>query len=678
MSAPAAATGKRRRGSEREVARPKLKSEAPAPRPDQDDLADTLEAVRALLEHAASARGGDRGPRPEIVIRPHSPLDRLRQLFGLSAFEVRLLALALSVELVPEAGRSLAAINGDPLRPWPTFALALALLPGGHWDAFAPGGPLRGCRLIALGEGEVLSERPVRIDERVLHALMGVRDLDPRLGRRLRRVADGVPLAPGQEAVAQQVARLLGGPSAPHIHLWSATPAVAQAVAARACARLGRVLYVLDGGGVPLDPTERDELGRLWDREAALAPVALLLDLDAAGGDRALERAMLDLALRVAAPVLLGGREPLPELARSVLRVAVPRPLFDEQLHLWQEALGGLPRPSEAELRSLAAQFQVDAGAISSACEELRVVAAAGEVPAPGALLWEACRARARPRLGDLAQHVVTRPRLEDLVLPEPQRRAVRALLGHARQRATVEHAWGFGARGERGCGTSVLFAGPSGTGKTLAAEVIAGVLGLDLYRIDLSAVVSKYIGETEQNLRRVFDAAEAGGAVLLFDEADALFGRRTEVKDSHDRHANIEVSYLLQRMEAYGGLAILTTNLRANIDDAFLRRLPFVIDFPFPDAELRERIWRAIFPPRTPLEALDYTRLARLSIAGGNIRSIARNAAYLAADAGTPVTMRVLMEATRLEYSKLGRSLPPDEVRGWVQDGAATAGAPA
>ena len=199
-----------------------------------------------------------------------------------------------------------------------------------------------------------------------------------------------------------------------------------------------------------------------------------------------------------------------------------------------------------------------------------------------------------------------------------------------------------------------------------MAAEVLASDLRLDLYRIDLSQVVSKYIGETEKNLRRVFDAAEEGGAILLFDEADALFGKRSEVKDSHDRYANIEVSYLLQRMEAYRGLAILTTNMKSALDQAFLRRIRFVVQFPFPDAGQRAEIWRRIFPAATPLDGLDFNRLARLNVAGGNICNIALNAAFLAADAGEPVRMQHLLQAARSEYAKLEKPLTETEIGGW------------
>jgi SpoVK/Ycf46/Vps4 family AAA+-type ATPase len=200
-----------------------------------------------------------------------------------------------------------------------------------------------------------------------------------------------------------------------------------------------------------------------------------------------------------------------------------------------------------------------------------------------------------------------------------------------------------------------------------MAAEVLAREFNLDLYRIDLSAVVSKYIGETEKNLRRIFDAAETGGAVLLFDEADALFGKRTDVKDSHDRHANVEVSYLLQRMEAYRGLAILTTNLKNAIDQAFLRRIRFAIPFPFPDAQARSEIWQRIFPPQTPTNELDFKKLGKLSVAGGNIRNIALNAAFLAADAGEAIAMNHILKAAQSEYVKMEKTLTDSEVRGWV-----------
>jgi SpoVK/Ycf46/Vps4 family AAA+-type ATPase len=270
--------------------------------------------------------------------------------------------------------------------------------------------------------------------------------------------------------------------------------------------------------------------------------------------------------------------------------------------------------------------------------------------------LWQACCEHAGWHLDDLAQRVVPCGTWEDIVLPEDVFRQLQEIAGQVANRPLVYEEWGFGARLNRGRGLSALFSGSSGTGKTMAAEILANHLGLDLYRIDLAGVVSKYIGETEKNLRKVFDSAEQSGAILFFDEADALFGKRTEVKDSHDRYANIEVNYLLQRMEEYGGLAILATNRRSALDRAFLRRLRFLVNFPFPDTNSRLRIWQKVFPPRAAMGELDYGLLGRMEISGGNIKNIALNAAFLAADEGTAIGMAHVMHAAQREYAKMDK----------------------
>ncbi|MEO1378285.1 MAG: ATP-binding protein, partial [Cyanobacteria bacterium J06635_10] len=282
-------------------------------------------------------------------------------------------------------------------------------------------------------------------------------------------------------------------------------------------------------------------------------------------------------------------------------------------------------------------------------------------------LLWNSCRTQAQPQLDELAQRINANATWDDLVLAEAQMQTLQSIAAHIRQRIQVYQKWGFAGKGKRGLGISALFAGVSGTGKTMSAEVLAHELQLDVYRIDLSTVVSKYIGETEKNLRRIFDAAEGGGAILLFDEADALFGKRSDVKDARDRYANMEVSYLLQRMEEYQGLAILTTNLKDSIDTAFLRRIRFIVKYSFPDAKQRQEIWRRIFPKNTPTESLDYPKLGRLNVAGGNIRNIALNAAFIAADAEEAVMMKHIKLAAQNEYVKLERTLTDAEVKGWV-----------
>jgi SpoVK/Ycf46/Vps4 family AAA+-type ATPase len=250
---------------------------------------------------------------------------------------------------------------------------------------------------------------------------------------------------------------------------------------------------------------------------------------------------------------------------------------------------------------------------------------------------------------------------MDDLVLPERERQLLREIAVHVAQRNKVYVEWGFGNANDRGLGITALFSGASGTGKTMAAEVLANELNLDLFRIDLATVVSKYIGETEKNLRRVFDAAEDGGAILFFDEADALFGRRSEIQDSHDRYANIEIGYLLQRMESYHGLAILATNMKGALDPAFIRRVTFIVNFPFPDERSRAEIWRRAFPASTPTEGLQIERLARLNITGGHIHNIAFYASFLAADEGLPVSMKHVKNAAKAEYVKL--EMPPTQV---------------
>jgi SpoVK/Ycf46/Vps4 family AAA+-type ATPase len=328
-------------------------------------------------------------------------------------------------------------------------------------------------------------------------------------------------------------------------------------------------------------------------------------------------------------------------------RITVPALDQEEQYQVWAGCLNGQAARNERGLREVVAQFSLPAHVIRAAGATI------GAGPDVAERAWRAGLEQARLALDELGRRIEPKAAWDDLVLPAAQRAVLTEILAHVRQRTTVYQDWGFEAVLRRGLGVSALFAGGSGTGKTLAAEVLAGELGLDLFVIDLSQVVSKYIGETEKNLRRVFDAAERGGALLLFDEADALFGKRSEVKDSHDRYANIEVSYLLMRMEAYRGLAILTTNLKKALDSAFLRRLRFVVDFPFPGVPERAEIWRRVIPPGTPTANLDMSRLAQLTVAGGSIRNV-------------PLSMRHLLAAARTEYLKLERALTPGEVAGW------------
>ncbi|WP_298407990.1 ATP-binding protein [uncultured Chloroflexus sp.] len=602
--------------------------------------------LRAAEQALAAAR----------VAMPALPaLERLRIIFGLTEFETELLLFCAAVELDSSVAALCTAAQGDPQRYRPTIGLALAVLPAAHWSAVTPTAPLRHWRLIEVAEGEPLATAPLRIDERVLHYLLGVATLDRRLQPLVRLLEPAAALPASHRQLVERIATLWEEqPAPPPVQICGSDSFSRQAIAAATGERLGRVVYLLRAEDVPAGPAEQELLARLWEREAALSGALALIAVD----DGETSRAWLGWLERVQGMVLLASADPLPSGDRLIVRFDVPQPDRTEQRSLWQQILGERGLALNGQLEPLLEQFTLNANAIRAAGLAVSTDQAAD--------WWGACRAQARLRLDGLAQRIETVVSWDDLVLPDEHIATLRQMVAHVRQRDRVYEQWGFGLRGERGLGISALFAGPSGTGKTLAAEVLANELRLDLYRIDLSAVVSKYIGETEKNLRRIFDAAEGGGAILLFDEADALFGRRSEVRDSHDRYANLEVSYLLQRMEAYRGLAILTTNMKQAIDTAFLRRIRFIVNFPFPDAAQRRRIWQRVFPPATPLAELDWARLAQLNLAGGNIRGIALNAAFLAADAGESVTMRHLLSAAHSEYAKLDKPLTETELRGW------------
>jgi hypothetical protein len=596
-----------------------------------------------------------------------SALERLCAAFQLSPFERDLVLLCAGVELDSTFSASCAAAQGDPRKIYPTFGLALAAFPGAHWSALSPSSSLRRWRLIELTGNEGLVAAPLRIDERVLHFLTGINHLDDRLQALVEPVSAPQDLPASQLEVARRMAQLMANSE-------DQVPPVAQlcgpegigraAVAALACREFGLRLHVLRGSDVPASATERETLARLWEREAQLSRSALLLEADEIDSTEAV-RTLLSFLENVNGVLFVSRRDPLRPGRRPIVRFDVRKPTSAEQTALWNEALGENFGRLNGQVENVVAQFSLGPRNIEAACATL--ASGSGDEPDLGRKLWEACRIQSRARLDDLAQRIEPAATWDELVLPEAQRQLLREITAHVRQRTKVYETWGFAEKGERGLGISALFAGSSGTGKTMAAEVLARELSLDLYRIDLSSVVSKFIGETEKNLRRVFDAAEAGGAILLFDEADALFGKRSEVKDSHDRYANIEVSYLLQRMESYRGLAILTTNLKNALDPAFLRRLRFIVQFPFPDATQRAEIWRRIFPANTPTQDLDLTKLSRLNVAGGNIRNIAMNAAFLAAEANEPVRMAHLLRAARSEYAKLEKPLTESEIGGWT-----------
>lgn len=593
----------------------------------------------------------------------------LSQRLGLSRFELETLLLCAAMELDTRTAAACARAQDDPARPYPTFALALTLFDEPAWEVLSPERPLRYFRLIEINQpgAQPLTASPLRADERIVSYIKGLNYLDERLAPLLTPVeVPGVDLPPSQMRVVESIlqhwkqAAALG--RLPVIQLTGVDSGSKQLIAGCVATRVGLDLLRLSADALPTQAADLETLARLWQREAALLPLALYLDAhelelaEAAGGHALALTHLLD---RLRGAVFLDTRESWPAL-ETMATFEVGYTPADEQRLAWasilDEKAGAIPA-------LVAGQFNFNVAMIQRIAQTALREDGGNEKLVDR--LWELCRVSTRPRLESLAQRLEPKATWDDIVLPGEATDLLRQIADQVRQRMVVYDEWGFRARMNRGLGISALFTGESGTGKTMAAEVLANELKLDLFRIDLSAVVSKYIGETEKNLRKLFDAAEYGNAILFFDEADALFGKRSEVKDSHDRYANIEINYLLQRMESYRGLAILATNMKSALDTAFMRRLRFIVTFPFPGPLERKLIWQRAFPPQTPTVALDHDRLARLNLTGGSIHNIAVNAAFLATGQQPPqVTMPLVLMAARTEFRKLDRPVNEAELR--------------
>ncbi len=543
-----------------------------------------LVAQIAALKQMLRTGDPDHAPAPcesskvdEAAFAQRAPaIEFLSQAFGLSQFERALLLLCAAPELDQECADIYATAQADPSRSRPTFGLALAVLPGAHWSALAPDGALRRWRLIELSTGAMLTAAALQIDERVLHFLLGVDRLDERLAHLVRvlPLTQRRQLAPSHAQIASDIAALWSSQTVlsdmPLVQLCGQADDCLPILAAAAheCATRGALL---SAELAPSGALEMNAFLRLWEREALLSNLGVLVlereEPPAASADdrRAPAPGLNHLLERATGRVALTGRQRATVTARATMTIEVGHPTAAEQRLVWGSALrvpvqapasaavrdsaGATARGRvDGELDRLVAQFDLSMRVIRAVAADAISVA----IDSAPAAAWDLCRMFLRDRMEGLAQRIETRARWPDLVLPHSELEVLHAIVAQVRQRRTVYDHWGFARKCGRGLGTSVLFHGPSGAGKTLAAEVLANEMRLDLYRIDLSAVVSKYIGESEKALRRVFDAAEDSGAILLFDEADALFGLRSPVKDSHDRYANIQVSYLLQRIRRF------------------------------------------------------------------------------------------------------------------------------
>ncbi|MEU6508346.1 AAA family ATPase [Streptomyces sp. NPDC046942] len=686
----------------------------------------TPEAAQRILDGPGGLDVPGYDPQPPP---PGSALGILAERFGLAPLDTDLLLIALAPDLDARFERLYGYLNDDLTRRRPTVGLALELYGLGPASAarfrFSPGAPLVAGGLLEVTEPErpPLS-RVLAVPDRVTGHLLGDTAPDARLAGVLGTAVADPTAEPDEVRRAARAVR--SGPGLVHL-LDRGGDAPGLAATALRAAGLGTL--VLDTAALARRPADLPVLARVAALEARLTGAGVILgpleDLPSVPAERARSASELCAALRdiplfthgtdgwdpswaADTPIVLPVNPPSParQAARwrhalalagadtSATGATLPlpgTPVDSITLPLTEAPMNGdtLPRTeasadgealsstgtstagdADALARAVAAH-RLDGGQLRRAARAaVRSAGLAGRPVSPG-VLRAAVRAQNGAGLARLARRVEPDVGWDDLVLPSPTRRRLRELAVRARHRDQVLGQWRMRPGGGRGRGVIALFAGESGTGKTMSAEVVAADLGMDLYVVDLSTVVDKYVGETEKNLERIFTEASAVNAVLLFDEADAIFGKRSEVKDAHDRHANIESAYLLQRMESFDGIAVLTTNLRANLDEAFTRRLDVVAEFPVPDAAQRLALWERCLGERLPRAAdLDLRFCAdRFELAGGSIRACAVTAAYLAAEAEGPLTMRQLVSAVAQEYRKLGRLVLESEFGPYLAD---------
>lgn len=606
-------------------------------------------------------------------------LDVLTQIFGLTSFDRAILLLCLAPELDPTFERLYAYVQDDARHNYVTPHLALSLFKANGEPqtvlslSFLPEAPLFKFKLIHREDSTQVTRSwascPLRINPRITDYLQGVNRLDEKVADILKPVPPVEAPPQSYKEIVDKLLRLIQTndkhPSF-HGHNFTGNSITGKRdVASLLCNALGIELYRLNPKRLYLSGLQWHDIIAILERECMLLPAGLYIDASDIGNDNDPSKPLLEALIEnMSTFFIIGSVEPW-RSERALFIVPIPKLNAKEQSTLWKQLLSNHGVCMDGRIDMVVEQFYLESDMIAKTITSAKTSARMQDEKAQNLTLddiWSACREQSKRDLDSLAQRIVPCYTWEDIVLPKASFEQLKDIAAQVSHRALVYERWGFGAKLSRGRGISALFSGPSGTGKTMSAEILANHLKLDLYRIDLSAVVSKYIGETEKNLRRMFDAAEQSGAILFFDEADALFGKRSEVKDSHDRYANIEINYLLQRMEDYRGLAILATNMKSLLDQAFLRRLRFQVEFPFPDAAHRQSIWQKAFPPQAVVGKLDYSFLTRLEIPGGNIKNIALNAAFLAASNGHVIEMSHILRATKREYAKIDKMILESE----------------
>lgn len=607
----------------------------------------------------------------------------LSELFALSPFEMDILLIGLAPELDLRYEKLYSYLQNDVTKKKPTVDMALTLLFTTFEEKiksrayFSPVAPLRKKYLVHLLEGErneglSLISSFIKVDERIINFLLGFDEPDQRIRNfshviKPNRSFDDLILPADFKNKLTGIASWYTENKIPPKLLFCGLPRSGKKIAAESiCREVGVDLLILDSK-VLLEERSID-IVFLAMREALLQKSALYFqdfDVFIEGEEPKNYRELIIQAIRTyPGLVFLAGTVSM-EFDKGLINngfvpFSFPLPSYSVRKQLWESCLKDFRLDKEVELNALASKFRFTGGQIRDAARTARSFAE-GKNPSNPALsvedIYKGCKIQSNQKLSSLALKVDPHYSWEDIILPKDTLEHLKEVSGFIRYKGKVYSDWGFEKKLSLGKGLNVLFSGPPGTGKTMSAEILANEVELDLYKIDLSSLVSKYIGETEKNLKKIFDEAETSNSILFFDEADALFGKRSEVKDSHDRYANIETSYLLQKMEEHEGIVILASNFRKNVDDAFLRRLHFTIEFPLPDEKAREGIWLKTFPKETPIaDDVDFAFLSKLKLTGGNIKNIVLAASFLAAENSKNVEMQHLIKATKREYQKIGK----------------------
>jgi hypothetical protein len=598
-----------------------------------------------------------------------SVLDPLAATFGLTLAEQQVLLLCIAIEIVPDLNHLCAKVHGNPQQTYATLELVQKMIRYIDFQILLPESPLHKWQLIQVSLGSSLSQSPIRIDPTILSYALGQPCFDSKLVPYVTDFTESsgtISLPDSYKKIAAHILRTWK--YTPHcpVQLTTSDAQTRTDIALTATTRHQHQLYKTHYRNLPTQPNLLQDLILRWQRHTCLTPSILLLDCGDLDTNNPDTRAQLSQFIeRLQRPVILSTETQL-HLSSASITHEVPPMTIAEQRQLWMHHLDEYADESlHPHLNQIATHFNLTPNHVETIAQTtIAQLQVPEDLPAK---LWKNCRNQTRSTLESFAQRIDAKATWNDLVLSKTVTLTLEEIIAQMRNRHTVYEDWELAGNSRRGLGITALFFGASGTGKTTSAEIIAHELDLDLYRVDLSKIVSKFIGETEKNLSGVFAGAERTGAVLQFDEADVLLGKRSDVKDARDRDANMEVSYLLQRMEAYSGLAILTTNLPKAMDSAFQRRIRFSIRYELPDQEQRAEIWRrTLSNPKLPTADLSIGLLSQINMSGANLQNIVRTAAFTAAEAKTPIRPQHILAAAQSEALKMGRSLMTDELYGW------------